>query len=89
MNTPSSGTVDLEYGDSALRKRLTLTFRNLNIRVTAPDAALGETLLSYADPRHVLDFFRKSRQPKRVCFGELCAVQQSVANSKPDYLEGC
>ena len=66
MDTPSSGTVDLECGGGAIRKRLTLTFRNLNVRVTAPDAALGDTLLSYADPRQLLDVFRRSRKNKRV-----------------------
>ena len=65
MNTPSSETVDLEGGDS-IRKRLTLTFRGINVHVTAPDAALGETLLSYADPRHFLGYFRKGSKPNRV-----------------------
>ncbi|KAJ5163927.1 uncharacterized protein N7500_005757 [Penicillium coprophilum] len=56
MDTPSSGTatpVDLEHGDSHIRKRLTVTFRDLNVRVTAPDAALGSTLWSEVDPRQV------------------------------------
>ncbi|EYE92883.1 putative ABC multidrug transporter [Aspergillus ruber CBS 135680] len=69
MDTPSSGTAtppDLEHGKKAsIEKRLTLTFRNLNIRVTAPDAALGSTILSEADPRQFLDFFRRNKQPKR------------------------
>ncbi|KAE8354612.1 ABC-2 type transporter-domain-containing protein [Aspergillus coremiiformis] len=71
MDTPSSGTVDLERGGGGIRKRLTLTFRNLNVRVTAPDAALGETLLSYADPRQVLDVFRKGRQHKRTILKDI------------------
>ncbi|PLB46565.1 hypothetical protein P170DRAFT_363672 [Aspergillus steynii IBT 23096] len=61
----SSGTLDLESVNQQLRKRLTLTFRDLNVRVTAPDAALGDTLLSYADPRPYINMFRKSQQPKR------------------------
>lgn len=71
MDTPSSGTAtppDLEHGEKAsIQKRLTLTFRDLNVRVTAPDAALGSTILSEADPRQFLDFFRRNKQPKRVC----------------------
>lgn len=70
MDTPSSGTAtppDLEQGEKTpIQKRLTLTFRNLNVRVTAPDAALGSTILSEADPRQILDFFRRGKQPKRV-----------------------
>lgn len=66
MDTPSSGTIDLEHGDRGLRKRLTLTFRNVSVHVTAPDAALGDTLLSVADPRQYLGFLKGSR-PKRVC----------------------
>ncbi|KAE8311860.1 ABC-2 type transporter-domain-containing protein [Aspergillus transmontanensis] len=71
MDTPSSGTVDLERGGGAIRKRLTLTFRDLNVRVTAPDAALGDTLLSYADPRQLLDIFRKSRGNKRTILKDI------------------
>ena len=56
---------DLEHGDP-IQKRLTLTFRNINVHVAAPDAALGDTLLSYADPRQFLEYLRKGSKPKRV-----------------------
>jgi len=81
MNTPSSGTAtppDLEQGEKAyIQKRLTLTFQNLNVRVTAPDAALGSTILSEADPRQILDFFRRNQRPKRVC-GDMCRMMVVV-----------
>jgi len=81
MDTPSSGTAtppDLEQGENvSIQKRLTLTFRNLNIRVTAPDAALGSTILSEADPRQILDFFRRSQRPKRVC-GDMCKMMVAM-----------
>lgn len=69
MDTPSSGTasVDVEQGANEIRKRLTLTFRDVTVRVTAPEAALGETLLSVADPRQYLGFLGKGSRPKRVC----------------------
>ena len=71
MDTPSSGTKtppDLEQGQkTGIQKRLTLTFRHLNVRVTAPDAALGNTILSEADPRQIINFFRRNKLPKRVC----------------------
>ncbi|KAG2419095.1 hypothetical protein HFD88_002199 [Aspergillus terreus] len=65
MYDSSSSTVDVEQGDSGVRKRLTLTFCNVNVHVTAPDAALGDTLLSVADPRQYLDIFSRSKRPKR------------------------
>ncbi|KGO74104.1 CDR ABC transporter [Penicillium italicum] len=68
METPSSGTVtpvDLEQGDYQIRKRLTVTFRNLNVRVTAPDAALGSTLWSDIDPRQVGALLNRGDRPKR------------------------
>ena len=43
--------VDAEYGKDPIEKRLTLTFKNLTVRVEASDQALGETLLSRVDPR--------------------------------------
>lgn len=60
------GSEDLEHGDYSIPKCLTLTFRNVNVNVTAPDAALGETLLSYIDPRQFLGYLGKSFKPKRV-----------------------
>lgn len=65
MDTPPSSE-DLEHGDGSIPKCLTLTFRNVNVDVTAPDAALGETLLSYIDPRQFLGYLGKSSKPKRV-----------------------
>ena len=74
MDTPSSGTEtppDLEQGQkTGIQKRLTLTFRHLNVRVTAPDAARGDTILSEADPRQFMNFFRRNKLPKRVCDSE-------------------
>jgi hypothetical protein len=71
MDTPSSGTmtpVDLESAgyDGSIRKRLTVTFRDLNVRVTAPDAALGSTLWSEIDPRQLRDLFKRTQKHKRV-----------------------
>lgn len=69
METPSSGTatpVDVEYGTSQIRKRLTVTFRDLTVQVTASDAALGDTLWSAADPRQLGSLFSKKKS-KRVC----------------------
>ncbi|KAJ5835346.1 hypothetical protein N7447_001372 [Penicillium robsamsonii] len=68
MDTPSSGTatpVDLEHGDGQIRKQLTVTFRDLNVRVTAPDAALGSTLWSEVDPRQVGALLKRGDRPKR------------------------
>ncbi|KAJ5330190.1 hypothetical protein N7452_010580 [Penicillium brevicompactum] len=68
METPSSGTVtpvDLEGGEGQIRKRLTVTFRGLNVRVTAPDAALGDTLWSKMDPRQIGGLFKHGGSPKR------------------------
>ncbi|KAI2709365.1 hypothetical protein DTO039G3_53 [Penicillium roqueforti] len=68
METPSSGTttpVDLEHGDDQIRKRLTVTFRDLNVRVTAPEAALGSTLWSEVDPRQIGALFKRGARPKR------------------------
>jgi hypothetical protein len=69
METPSSGTatpVDVERGVGNVRKRLTVTFRDLNVRVTAPDAALGSTLWSDVDPRQFGSLFNRTKRPKRV-----------------------
>ena len=71
MDTPSSGTitpVDLESVDRSdgIQKRLTVTFRDLNVRVTAPDAALGSTLWSEVDPRQLRALFTRKQKHKRV-----------------------
>ncbi|KAJ5151568.1 hypothetical protein N7492_009863 [Penicillium capsulatum] len=68
METSSSGTAtpeDVENGVGQIRKRLTLTFRDLTVRVTAPDAALGSTLWSEVDPRQLSDLFARKIKPKR------------------------
>ncbi|PGH26589.1 hypothetical protein AJ80_01718 [Polytolypa hystricis UAMH7299] len=44
-------------GRSYTGKRLTVTFRNLTVRVSAVENTLGETLLSVLVPRQVLDVF--------------------------------
>ncbi|KAJ5296249.1 uncharacterized protein N7443_007142 [Penicillium atrosanguineum] len=68
METPSSGTVtpdDVENGVGNIQKRLTVTFRDLNVRVTAPDAALGSTLWSDIDPRQLGGLFHRTKMAKR------------------------
>ncbi|KAL3484275.1 ABC-2 type transporter-domain-containing protein [Aspergillus germanicus] len=72
MDTPSSSsTIDLEQGRSGLTKKLSLTWRDISVHVTAPDAALGDTLWSVADPRQVLDWFRHGNKPKRAILQDL------------------
>lgn len=69
METPSSGTatpVDVENGFGNIRKRLTVTFRDLSVRVTAPDAALGSTMWSEIDPRQLGGLFSRTKIAKRV-----------------------
>ncbi|KAJ5767493.1 hypothetical protein N7533_000076 [Penicillium manginii] len=69
METPSSGTatpVDVEFGTSQIRKRLTVTFRDLTVRVTAPDAALGDTLWSEVDPRQLSNIFNKKKSKRSI-----------------------
>ncbi|CAI7593159.1 unnamed protein product [Penicillium pancosmium] len=69
METPSSGTatpVDVEFGNSQIRKRLTVTFRDLTVRVTAPDAALGDTLWSEVDPRQLGNLFNKKKSKRSI-----------------------
>lgn len=63
-----SSSEDLEHGASSIPKSLTLTFRNVSVDVTAPDAALGETMLSYMDPRQFFSFIGKNSKPKRVSY---------------------
>lgn len=52
--------------DDAFQKRLTLTFNNVTVNVTAPGEALGDTLLSWVNPSQLLDVFRKKEHTKRV-----------------------
>lgn len=63
-NTPT--LTDVEAIDPGIQKQLTLTFRNVNVHVTASDAALGDNLLSVADPRQFFNGFFKSQRPSRV-----------------------
>lgn len=44
-------------------KRLTLTFKNLTVRVPPTGEALGETLWSRVDPTQIAAFFRNRRAP--------------------------
>ncbi len=61
--------------NDSLQKRLTLTFKNVTVNVTAPGEALGDTLWSWADPSQLVDVFRKPGGAKRVlslpscCYG--------------------
>ncbi|KAH7214361.1 ABC-2 type transporter-domain-containing protein [Fusarium oxysporum] len=57
--------VDEERGKDFIQKRLTLTFQNVIVRVTAPDEALGETLWSWVDPRQLGGLFKRTHRPKR------------------------
>ncbi|KAI2830529.1 hypothetical protein CBS147343_10393 [Aspergillus niger] len=41
------------------------------VNVTAPDAALGDTLLSVADPRQISGWFSKSQRPKRTILKDI------------------
>ena len=49
---------DSRLEGSAVRKQLTLTFRNLTVRGTSSDVALGETLWSRIDPTQLVNLFR-------------------------------
>ncbi|RJE21547.1 ABC multidrug transporter [Aspergillus sclerotialis] len=74
METSSSGSStppDIEKGESQIQKQLTLTFRNLNVRVTAPDAALGSTLWSEVDPRQLGKLFKRRSSPQRTIFKDI------------------
>ncbi|KAL4778651.1 ABC-2 type transporter-domain-containing protein [Aspergillus varians] len=70
-SSSSSGTIDLEQGSSGIAKRLTITFRNLSVHVTAADSALGATMWSVADPRQLLECFRGTERPKRTILKDL------------------
>lgn len=69
VTTLEPENVDGEREKGNLQKRLTLTFRDLTVRVTAADEALGETLLSRVDPRQLKGWFASSKQQKRVWNG--------------------
>jgi hypothetical protein len=72
--TSSSSSSDTENQENALEevksrdfvpKRLTLSFKDLTVRVTASSEALGETLWSRVDPSQLKSFFTR-RTPQRV-----------------------
>ena len=73
---PSNSETDVEVNhefpdqerrkDDDFQKRLTLTFKNVTVNVTAPGEALGDTLLSWVNPSQLLDVFRKKAHTKRV-----------------------
>lgn len=90
METPSSGVatpVDVENGVGQIRKRLTVTFRELTVRVTAPDAALGRTLWSEIDPRQIVTWFTRKNPPKRV--SPVSHSGPKPVLTRADYFEGC
>jgi hypothetical protein len=61
-----ASTSDDQDKQQALQKRLTLTFKNVTVRVAAPGEALGETLWSRADPGKLLGLLHSEEHPKRV-----------------------
>lgn len=52
--------------DEGFQKRLTLTFKDVTVNVTAPGEALGETLWSRINPSQLRSVFNKAKAPKRV-----------------------
>ncbi|CAH0037575.1 unnamed protein product [Clonostachys solani] len=71
--TSSSSSSDTENQENALEevksrdfvpKRLTLSFKDLTVRVTASSEALGETLWSRVDPGQLKSFFTR-KTPRR------------------------
>ena len=90
METPSSGTAtpgsDLENGPGQIRKRLTVTLRDLNVRVTAPDAALGSTLWSEVDPRQLGGLIKRGDRPKRV--GVPPQIEEYILTYLSDHSQG-
>ncbi|KAJ4183507.1 hypothetical protein NW755_009542 [Fusarium falciforme] len=63
--------VDEERGKDHIQKRLTLTFQDVTVRVTAPDEALGETLWSRVDPRQLAGLFKGNNRPMRTILNEV------------------
>ncbi|KAH6845782.1 ABC-2 type transporter-domain-containing protein [Chaetomium sp. MPI-CAGE-AT-0009] len=57
--------------DDEFQKRLTVTFKNVTVNVTAPGEALGDTLLSWVNPSQLLDIFRKKEHTKRAILHEV------------------
>ncbi|KAG7289980.1 hypothetical protein NEMBOFW57_006359 [Staphylotrichum longicolle] len=50
--------------DQGFQKRLTLTFKDVTVNVTAPGEALGETLWSRINPSQLRSVFNKEKAPK-------------------------
>lgn len=71
ITSPSDTEVDVEKNgrepeSDPIEKRLTLSFRNLTVKVTAADEGLGETLWSRVDPTQLKQLFSTNNQPMRV-----------------------
>ncbi|KAK7415703.1 hypothetical protein QQX98_005738 [Neonectria punicea] len=64
-------SIDQERGKDFIQKHLTLTFKDVSVRVTAPEEALAETLWSRVDPRQILDLFHRGDRPKRTILHEV------------------
>ncbi|KAM0434008.1 hypothetical protein ACHAPT_003952 [Fusarium lateritium] len=62
---------DEERGKDHIQKRLTLTFQDVTVRVTAPDEALGETLWSRVDPRQLGGLFKGNNRPMRTILNDV------------------
>jgi len=54
------------HKEDAFQKRLTLTFKNVTVNVTAPGEALGETLWSRVNPSQLRSVFHQEKPAKRV-----------------------
>lgn len=79
--------VDEERGKDHIQKRLTLTFQDVTVRVTAPDEALGETLWSRVDPRQLAGLFKRNNRPMRVGSFGVMADCASLLTWHADHLE--
>ena len=66
---------DGDYKGNSPQKRLTLTFKDVTVKVTAPDQALGETLWSRVDPRQLKYILRSGDQHKRVGMNTIFVVR--------------
>lgn len=60
------GYEERQHKLEAFQKRLTLTFKNVTVNVTAPGEALGETLWSRVNPSQLLSLFHRGDDTKRV-----------------------
>lgn len=80
--TSSSASSDTENQENALEeiksrdfvpKRLTLSFKDLTVRVTASSEALGETLWSRVDPSQLNSLFMR-KTPQRVSLSAMSLI---------------